>query len=145
MDNEFDNESNFDLNIFWKFDLLRPDCYFSVCLNKNGEGHIGFTSPNLKFRRPLKENEIEKLNRLLKLARPPILPESFHSDVVYMCDPDIPCEINVSTEDWQVVFRWSTSEEELNSSKLKSIGNIGRYMQRILPVELMGFTYPKYF
>ena len=134
-----------DLRIIWKFDLLRPDCYFSVRLKAGGKGHIGFTSPILKSRRVLKEGEIENINQLLKSARPPVVLDSFYEGVVHMIDPDIPCEIIVSTEDWRLAFRWSTGKEEFNRDNLNSMADIGRYLQEILPVESMGFTYPKYF
>ena len=137
------NRLSVGLNIIWKFDLLRPDCYFFARLKTDGKGRIGFTSPSLRVRRDLNDLEIEKLNQLLKIVRLPVVMESFYDDVVYMIDPDIPCEIIVSAEDWRVAIRWSTGKEA-HSNKLKSIVKLGRYMQKILPVESMGFNYPMY-
>jgi hypothetical protein len=136
--------SNSGLNITWKFDLSRPDCFFSVYIAKNGEGLISFTSPELNCCRSLKENEIERLKRLLRRIRPQVIPQSFYEEVVWVTQPDIRNEIEFSSGSWSAKFRWSGSDELYEENNLNTLKNIGDWIRKAFPVELMGFTYTEH-
>ncbi len=125
------------LKIIWRFDTSLSNCYFVVSLGP--KGLVQFSSPELKHRRQLTSDEIERVKKLVKRITPRPIDED--GPFTLIC-PEIESELQICGDGWSFKYRWTNGSAKSAPENFGPLAELGGYIMEILPVQDMGIEFP---